>query len=343
VGLVDFNNGFNLHALKPGRQTPWRTITETGFSSSANVYVWSMSELNGQIYLGTFNTDMLNSDVLPRGSAEIWTSADNGINWQQQATPLGFAPLNYGIRTMEVGDGHLYMGSASNMLAPDVLSNLPNLPNLFNIGAGAEVWRLGDPVVRPIFVGTITPQKPEMAVTEVGLTSARVSWPIVGYADGYELSLNGVKVASLGVSEVGHTFVNLAPNTQYLVSINAFNGNQKGEVSTMSFRTNGTLKMSVKFLKNSVKLDSKSLKQLNALKAELGSKKMLQMSVATKKSSTSAVGVSRAVQHRRIAQIVAALAKLGVSENTGTKLTRPLLLNGSYGPTIQLELTYSYN
>ena len=101
-----------------------------------------MAEINGRLFVGTFNQDFIGA--LPRGSAELWYS-DDSINWQQMAMPLDWGVWNYGIRTMEVGDKgkQLFLGSASNMIAPDLISEpIPLSP-------GAEVWTIRSTAVAP--------------------------------------------------------------------------------------------------------------------------------------------------------------------------------------------------
>ena len=137
IGNVDLLNGFYLQTYDG---SDFNTITDNGFFNSSNAYDWSMAEINGRIFLGTFDDNFLTS--LPRGSAELWYS-DDGENWQQMALPLDWGLWNYGIRVMDVGNRMLFLGSASNMIAPDLISQpIPLSP-------GAEVWTIRDTVVAP--------------------------------------------------------------------------------------------------------------------------------------------------------------------------------------------------
>ena len=134
---MDLLNGFYLQTYDG---SDFNTITDNGFFNSSNAYDWSMAEINGRIFLGTFDDNFLTS--LPRGSAELWYS-DDGENWQQMALPLDWGLWNYGIRVMDVGNRMLFLGSASNMIAPDLISQpIPLSP-------GAEVWTIRDTVVAP--------------------------------------------------------------------------------------------------------------------------------------------------------------------------------------------------
>ena len=131
AGNVDLDMGFNLLSYDG---TNWNTITDNGFLNSDNAYAWSMAEVDGRIFLGTFNQDFFTA--VPRGSAELWYS-DDAINWQQAALPLNWGIWNYGIRTMVLGsDKQLWLGTASNMIAP----GLPDI--LLPLSPGAEVWSI---------------------------------------------------------------------------------------------------------------------------------------------------------------------------------------------------------
>jgi hypothetical protein len=139
VGNVDLDVGFYLQVYDPEEGT-FREISDNGFFNPYNAYAWSMAEINGRVFVGTFNQDFLTN--LPRGEAELWYS-DDSFNWQQMALPLDWGPWNYGIRTMEVGNKMLFLGAASNMAAPDLITKpVPLSP-------GTEVWTIRSTVVAP--------------------------------------------------------------------------------------------------------------------------------------------------------------------------------------------------
>jgi hypothetical protein len=139
VGNVDLDVGFYLQVYNPATQS-FTKITDNGFFNGNNAYAWSMAEINGRMFVGTFNQDFLSN--LPRGEAELWYS-DDSINWQQMALPLDWGLWNYGIRTMEVGNKMLFLGSASNMIAPDLVTKpVPLSP-------GTEVWTIRSTAVAP--------------------------------------------------------------------------------------------------------------------------------------------------------------------------------------------------
>ncbi|MEN9728348.1 MAG: hypothetical protein RL434_2714, partial [Pseudomonadota bacterium] len=134
AGLLDLTDGFTLVMRDPvnGWQPP---ITNDGFGNANNAYAWSMAEVNGRTFLGTFNKDFF--VTLPRGSSELWYT-DNGQDWQQHALPLNWGLWNYGIRTLEFANKMLYLGTASNVVAPD----LQLLPDGSVLSPGTEVWSI---------------------------------------------------------------------------------------------------------------------------------------------------------------------------------------------------------
>jgi hypothetical protein len=133
AGLLDLTNGFTLVMRDP--VNGWQTITTDGFGNANNAYAWSMAEVNGRTFLGTFNKDFF--VTLPRGSSELWYT-DNGQDWLQHALPLNWGLWNYGIRTMEFANKMLYLGTASNIVAPD----LQLLPDGTVLSPGTEVWSI---------------------------------------------------------------------------------------------------------------------------------------------------------------------------------------------------------
>ena len=148
VGNVDLNLGFYLQVYDG---VNFRTISDNGFFNTENAYAWSIEEVNGRVFVGTFNQDFVAE--LPRGSAELWYSDDSAI-WQQMALPLQFGLWNYGIRTMEVGSGRLFLGSASNMIAPDLAPK--DAPYWLRklLTPGTEVWAIRTKDAAPVVATT---------------------------------------------------------------------------------------------------------------------------------------------------------------------------------------------
>lgn len=144
VGLLDLSMGFTLISCKPADCTAgnWTTHTGNGFGNPDNAYAWSMVQSNGRLFVGTFNKNFF--QVLPRGSSELWAT-DDGINWQQQALPLGWGLWNYGIRNMETGNNQLFLGSASNIVAPDLTINNDGSV----LSPGAEIWTVRSNIIAP--------------------------------------------------------------------------------------------------------------------------------------------------------------------------------------------------
>lgn len=137
IGSVDLSRGFTLQTLDTAGNIA--TVTASGFGDPSlgenpNAYAWSMAEVNGRTFVGTFNTGFF--DRLPRGAGELWYS-DDSVNWQQMALPLDFGFWNYGLRTMVVANKQLFVGTASAIIAPDLIAQpVPLAP-------GAEVWTIG--------------------------------------------------------------------------------------------------------------------------------------------------------------------------------------------------------
>lgn len=144
VGLLDLTQGFTLITCNPAdcRAGNWTTVTGNGFGNTNNAYAWSMQQVNGRTFLGTFNKDFFTA--LPRGSSELWYT-DDGVNWQQQALPVDWGLWNYGIRNMEVGNSQLFLGTASNVVAPDRVLNVDGSV----LTPGAEVWNIKSSIVAP--------------------------------------------------------------------------------------------------------------------------------------------------------------------------------------------------
>lgn len=130
IGNTDLNLGFSLMTFDG---TNFRPITFDGFGDPNNAYAWSMAEFNGRLYLGTFNQNFSIIQVNP--SAQLWYT-DNRVDWVKATLPKDFGPTNYGIRTLEPGGNQLFLGTASNMLAPN------GLPGFEWYQPGTEVWSL---------------------------------------------------------------------------------------------------------------------------------------------------------------------------------------------------------
>ena len=143
VGTVDFARGFGLYTLDALGN--FGIVTSSGFGDPAaplnlNAYPWSIAEIGGRTFVGTFNTGIFNK--LPRGSAELWQS-DDLASWQQVALPLDFGYWNYGIRTMTTANKQLYLGTASTIVAPDGVSGPLTLT------PGLEVWSIRSNAASP--------------------------------------------------------------------------------------------------------------------------------------------------------------------------------------------------
>lgn len=150
IGIANVNpglgeGGFRLYTYD-GSST-FTTMTDNGFFNPNNAYAWSINELNGRVFVGTFNSDFF--AVLPRGSSELWYT-DDLVNWQQQSLPVNWGLWNYGIRTMEIGNKQFFFGTASNVIAPDILRDGAVLPpGETYLSPGAEVWTIRSTKIAP--------------------------------------------------------------------------------------------------------------------------------------------------------------------------------------------------
>lgn len=130
IGNVDLTIGFSLLTYDG---TSFKTITMDGFGIASNAYAWSMAELNGRLYLGTFNQDFTSDPTA--ASAQLWYLTNQG-SWQRLSLPTDFGLMNYGIRSMEIGNSQVFLGTASNMMAPDPIAGLEVL------APGTEIWTI---------------------------------------------------------------------------------------------------------------------------------------------------------------------------------------------------------
>lgn len=338
VGLVDFNGGADLLVYRP--DSGWDAITTDGFGTNSNVYVWAMQEFEGKIYLGTFNTNLF-GNAIPRGSAELWVSDDEGENWQQQPMPLRWSLLNYGIRTMAVGDGELFMGSASNMLAPDLLTEIPGLPGILDIGAGAEVWRTNKPPVRNR-TGRISISPLTITVAKVGAKSAQISWNAMPGAAGYRVYLDEAMVGQFDQTVTSHSFKGLKADSVHKVKVSALMGTTESFFAEHSIRTNGFKQLIVKF-GNGAKLPAKSAKNLASLAPDLTGKAKVWLELVPVRSD-SGVGADKAfntLSKKRLKALKAELKSQGVTLSTASfkKLSSGTLVLPS---KFRLTIRFSY-
>ena len=147
VGTANFTDQGFAFLRYDCRRGTWYGITLNGFFHPRNTYVWSMARFKGKLYMGTFTSDFLTdldldfSDAADlvniKGSAQLWRSTDGWI-WFRVALPmLGFGVWDYGFRNMEVGNRGktLFLGTASNLFAPDADELIAYLLSLFPVAS----------------------------------------------------------------------------------------------------------------------------------------------------------------------------------------------------------------
>ena len=104
---VGFPLGGELLATKDG--VSWQTVGEPGFGNPLNVYLWSMQEFRGWLYLGTFKGGGENGPF--KTGFDLYRSRD-GYSWETISQDGLGDQLNYGVRTMAVMGEALYLGTA---------------------------------------------------------------------------------------------------------------------------------------------------------------------------------------------------------------------------------------
>lgn len=174
LGTVNYLNGFTLvRTPTPDVPASWQVITKNGFQSEVpgvttadNAYSWSMVEMNGTLFLGTFNHGITGGIYAPLpipmdGRAQLFSST-NGADWNL-LVPDGFgSPFTYGFRTLVAGsDGRLYIGTASHFMLPDMRSSLyrghrlsPQDPRLNRVLPWTLMYMIGNQPRRRPFIGT---------------------------------------------------------------------------------------------------------------------------------------------------------------------------------------------
>jgi hypothetical protein len=343
VGIVDFQDGFDLLGYNPSRLNSWRTISTRGFGADANRYVWSMEEHDNKLYLGTFNSDLL-TDAAPRGSAELWVSRDDGVSWQQQRMPLRWSVLNYGIRTMAVGDGELFMGSASHMLAPDLITEFPGaLPGVLNIGAGAEVWRSKPRQITRVPSGSISISPITISLSKVSETTAKLSWTPMSNAEGYRLYVDDKLAGQVTNSVTSHTFVGLSKATTHQIKITATIGSSEVLGAVHSVRTNGSTSLNLLFKSLRTKASIKHKAAITNLAPSLSgaAKVWLELRPVEVRSGVPVSTEYKKLSRKRLASLRAALESAGIAVSTAEfkrLAANSALVSGKY----KLVVRYSF-
>lgn len=123
----NFINGFSLFRTADPLTGQWEIVTRNGFGDRNNAYGWSMAVYDDplttvkgdELYLGTFNSGLYDSNSQPSdGLAELYSTSD-GDNWQQVSLP-DFGQFTWGIRNVVVTTSDkLILGTATNYLVPE--------------------------------------------------------------------------------------------------------------------------------------------------------------------------------------------------------------------------------
>ncbi len=134
-GYTD-NGGCQVWRSKDGIH--WSMVVDRGFrdflpeseQNVHNTYAWSIITFKDQLYIGTFNTNSVFG--FENSGCQLFRTLD-GMNWEKVDCPGGDGfgePENYGIRSMAVYHGELYVASATDAYQP----NGPNVQ-------GCEIWK----------------------------------------------------------------------------------------------------------------------------------------------------------------------------------------------------------
>ena len=138
AGTGDPEIGFSLYRSNdPSNAASWQQIGGDGFGyGSVSRYAWTMTKMNGVLYLGTYNPPNSNLPDKYRG-AYLYKST-NGTSWPQVAGTRWTAdigsglgdPRNVGIRSMVTIDNTVYLGTASTPKPEDEQDH------------GLEIWTM---------------------------------------------------------------------------------------------------------------------------------------------------------------------------------------------------------
>lgn len=122
LGTVNYQDGFTLmRTTTPDDPTSWQVLTTDGFGDPSNAYSWAITEWQGKLYLGTFNSGLyggLYGPVPLDGRAELWCSSD-GEHWDILMDDGFDSRFTYGIRNILATEDTLYFGTASNFFIYD--------------------------------------------------------------------------------------------------------------------------------------------------------------------------------------------------------------------------------
>lgn len=143
--LAKWNGSAWVNVVNAGNLTP--VFGAAGFGNPFNTYAWASAVYNKKLYFGTFDWYYLLADGLPQIAKALGVPLPAGTNYQAIVAALAAAAggsnvqfgadlwrfdspalpakaeslnglgnyLNYGVRTMLVGGGNLYVGTANPM------------------------------------------------------------------------------------------------------------------------------------------------------------------------------------------------------------------------------------
>jgi len=151
VGTFNPYCGCQIWRYPANTPSGWEKVVSGGFENPENVYVWSMKvyEDNGTeyLYVGTFNGGgyIVEAGLSGPKGAELWRTATGNCNEWEKVVENGFDDkCNYGIRTLEIFDKHLYAGTARPpMILSEINSRYSKRKRFVSkrCHQGCEVWK----------------------------------------------------------------------------------------------------------------------------------------------------------------------------------------------------------
>jgi hypothetical protein len=138
-----------------------------------NNYAWIMKNYSGRLYVGTFNYRGANNPELSGAGCQLWSSSD-GVTWIKEPLPNGDGfgdGANWGIRRMEIYDGALYLGTATNFKCRN---------------EGCEIWRYNVSREQANWTCIVGDKASPGRYTRDGFndTENRYVWSMIATADG---------------------------------------------------------------------------------------------------------------------------------------------------------------
>jgi len=161
----------------------WERVVDHGFrlnmteqdikNGVMNNYAWIMKNYSCKLYVGTFNSRGYIGQNLQGAGCQLWSSA-NGVTWIKEPLPNGDGfgeGANWGIRSMDIYNGDLYIGTATNFKSEN---------------EGCEIWRYNVSGEQKVWTCIVGDQASTGKYTRDGFndTANKYVWSMIVTADG---------------------------------------------------------------------------------------------------------------------------------------------------------------